>query len=335
MTMVKGDNLQIKGVITKGVGGLYTVRPDIDSPRVLMCRARGVFRHESVSPTVGDTVTVILGETDADLDEKKTEKDKYKNKSRSTKGNVEIDGVIDSIDERKNILIRPPMANLDVIFAIIPTRQPMPDLFLVDKLISIAEHADIEPAVIITKCELDPESVARAKDIYHRAGYRVFAVSAVTGEGVDELHGYIASLGKGAITAFAGASGAGKSTLLNRLYPGLSLKTGELSRKIERGKQTTRHVELFEAHGIYIADTPGFSLLDFERFDFFSCEALPFTFREFEPYHGKCKYTKCAHLREDGCAVIAAVEAGIIPEERHRSYKELYAVLKNKHPWDK
>lgn len=328
--------MQIKGVITKGVGGLYTVRPDIDSEEVLLCRARGVFRHEDISPTVGDTVTVIVGDEAANADKEACREDaRGKKRPQKNSDRRNVDGVIDSIESRRNLLIRPPMANLDVIFAIIPTKKPMPDLFLVDKLISIAEHADIEPAVIITKCELDPEAVAVTADIYRRAGYSVFVVSSVTGEGVDELRAYIASLGRGAITAFAGASGAGKSTLLNKLYPTLSLQTGELSRKIERGKQTTRHVELFDADGIYIADTPGFSLLDFERFDFFSCEALPFTFREFEPYHGKCKYTKCAHLKEDGCAVIGAVEAGLIPKERHESYKELYAVLKNKHPWDK
>lgn len=336
--------MQVKGVITKGVGGLYTVRPDNDNGEgALLCRARGVFRHEDISPTVGDRVTVVLGpdavkaaEEAAKGSEKGADGYRKGNKGKKNESkNVEIDGVIDSIDERKNILIRPPMANLDVIFAIIPTVRPAPDLFAVDKLISIAEHADIEPAVIITKCELDREFVIKAKSIYDRAGYRVFPVSSVTGEGVEALSEYISSLGKGAITAFAGASGAGKSTLLNKLYPDLSLKTGELSHKIERGKQTTRHVELFDAGGAYIADTPGFSLLDFERFDFFSCEALPFTFREFEPYHGKCKYTKCAHIKEDGCAIIAAVEEGIVPAERHESYRELYAVLKNKHPWDK
>lgn len=318
--------MQIKGVITKGVGGLYTVRPDIDSEQVYMCRARGVFRHEDISPTVGDTVTVLLGESAADADAKGGKKHR---------DDKQIDGVIDAIDPRKNLLIRPPMANLDVIFAIIPTKQPMPDLFLVDKLISIAEHADIVPAVIITKCELDPESVAKTAEIYKRVGYNVFAVSAVTGEGVDELSAYISSLGKGAITAFAGASGAGKSTLLNRLYPDLSLVTGALSRKTERGRQTTRHVELYDAGGLYIADTPGFSLLDFERFDFFSCEALPFTFREFDPYHGTCKYTKCSHTCEDGCEVLRAVREGVIPKERHESYVSLHKTLKNKHPWDK
>ncbi len=325
--------MTVKGVITKGVGGLYTVRPSVLSEEEYICRARGVFRHEDISPTVGDSVTVLLGEENADTDEKKTAKGK--NRDGAKLNGVKINGVIDTIEPRKNLLIRPPMANLDVIFAVIPTKQPMPDLFLVDKLISIAEHADITPAVIITKCELDPASVAKTAEIYRRVGYKVFPLSAVTGEGVEELSEYIASLGTGAITAFAGASGAGKSTLLNRLYPELSLVTGALSRKTERGRQTTRHVELYDAGGLYIADTPGFSLLDFERFDFFSVEALPFTFRELDPYHGTCKYTKCSHTCEDGCSVLRAVEEGIIPRERHESYVALHKTLKNKHPWDK
>ncbi len=319
--------MTVKGVITKGVGGLYTVRPDVLSDTVYMCRARGVFRHEDISPTVGDTVTVILGE--------EVLREEKSGKGTKKRDGVKIDGVIDGIEKRKNLLIRPPMANLDVIFAVIPTKQPMPDLFLVDKLISIAEHADIVPAVIITKCELDPESVERTREIYTRVGYDVFPLSSVTGEGVEALSDYIASLGTGAITAFAGASGAGKSTLLNRLYPSLSLTTGALSRKTERGRQTTRHVELYDAGGLYIADTPGFSLLDFERFDFFSCDALPFTFKEFDPYHGKCKYTKCSHTCEEGCEVLRAVAEGTIPKERHESYVSLHKTLKNKHPWDK
>ena len=303
----------LNGVIIKGVGGLYTVLADGE---YYECRARGVFRREHISPTVGDRVKLAL------------EADAY---------------VIDEIEERRSLLIRPPMANLDTLFAIIPTCRPAPDFLSVDKLLCIAEHADISAAVIITKRELDEDAAARAADIYRRVGYSVFPVSAETGDGVDALSRYIDSLGDEdgdgiIVTAFAGASGAGKSTLLNRLYPDLHLGTGALSRKILRGKQTTRHVELYptgEGSRVYVADTPGFSLLDFERFDFFSCEALPFTFPEFEPYHGKCRYTKCTHVCEDGCAVIRAVNDGIIPRERHDSYRALYAILKDKRPWDK
>ena len=143
------------------------------------------------------------------------------------------------------------------------------------------------------------------------------------------------------ISCFAGASGVGKSTLMTSLFPELDLKTGEISAKIARGKHTTRAVELYSLSDLsgggdgYIADTPGFSLLDFVRFDFFDREELPDTFPEFERFIGKCRYTKCTHLCEDGCAVCQAVRGGIIPVSRHDSYISLYGDLKNKHKWDK
>ena len=137
---------------------------------------------------------------------------------------------------------------------------------------------------------------------------------------------------RGKITAVAGASGAGKSTLLNTVFPGLNLVTGDISEKIGRGKNTTRHTELFDLPGQsgYIADTAGFSLLDFERFDFFTLEDLPHTLREFTPYLGKCRYTDCMHLSDEGCAILEAVRSGAIPRTRHEAYKELYATLKEK-----
>jgi ribosome biogenesis GTPase len=137
----------------------------------------------------------------------------------------------------------------------------------------------------------------------------------------------------GKIAAFAGASGVGKSTLLNRLFPDLSLATGAVSEKTERGRHTTRKVELFPHAGGFIADTPGFTMLDFEHFDFFTKEDLTYTFPEFEPYLGKCRYTKCSHTKEDGCAILEAKKRGEISQSRHDSYLELYTTLKNKREW--
>ena len=144
---------------------------------------------------------------------------------------------------------------------------------------------------------------------------------------------------KDEICAFSGASGVGKSTLLNRLFPSLSLETGEISRRIERGKNTTRRVELYPlsetGEGGFLADTPGFTMLDFERFDFFDKEDLPETFREFRPYIGECRFTKCSHTKEDGCAILEAVKRGDIAKSRHDSFVEIYEVLKNKTDWKK
>ncbi|MCD7776367.1 MAG: ribosome small subunit-dependent GTPase A [Firmicutes bacterium] len=309
---------EIYGVITRGVGGKYTVLGlGGNAGETFTCNARGVFRHDEVTPTVGDVVSIIPKDDEVYM--------------------------IDKIAPRRSLLMRPPVANLDMLFVIVPTCRPAPDTLTVDKLLSIAEHDDINASVVITKCELDRAAAAKMQDIYTRAGYSVFPVSSDMGEGIEALRGFIASIAKSndeekiyCITSFAGASGAGKSTLLNALYPSLSLTTGELSRKTARGRQTTRQAELFPVGGgVLIADTPGFSLIDFERFDFFSLEALPYTFREFEPCFGKCRYTKCTHLTEEGCAVIADVESGRIPRERHENYKALYAVLKSKNPWSK
>ena len=298
------------GRIIEGVGGLYTVRCEEDGNiELIQCRAKGVFRHEGISPLVGDIVRVDTSAGD---------------------GNA----VIDEIFERSNSLIRPPMANLDCVFVAMAAAKPLPMLDMTDKLIAILEHNDIEPVIIIGKCELDRDRADEIKAIYESAGYRAFALSCETGEGVSEIREFISS--RKGIMAMAGASGVGKSTLLNRLFPTLELSTGGVSRKTERGRHTTRAVTLYDiGDGLFFADTPGFSMLDFERFDFFELEDLPLAFKEINERIGECRYTKCTHLREDGCAIVDAVRRGEIAKSRHESYVSLYGILKNKHKWDK
>ncbi len=306
-------------LVTESEGGLYTLR-DTESGESHALRARGAFRHRGVKLLVGDRV-------------------------RCRK---EADGTyaMEEICERQCALIRPPLANLDIIYAVIPAAQPTPDLILTDKLISIAEHAGIQPVVVITKSDCDRAPAERIRGIYAACGFPVFVTSSATGEGTDALSAYIDRENAGRISAIAGVSGAGKSSLLNVLFPSLSLETGELSRKIVRGKNTTRKVQLFELSRLrgtgeqgasegYIADTPGFSLLDFTRFDFMKLEDLPYTFREYVPYFGKCRYTKCSHTREEGCAILAAIADGTLPRERHESYCAIREDLRNKHDWDK
>ncbi|MBQ7821915.1 MAG: ribosome small subunit-dependent GTPase A [Clostridia bacterium] len=310
----------LRGRIIKGVGGNYEIL--LDEPFTnedgvctdsLVCRARGVFRHDGETPLVGDDVELRIDGID----------------------NV----MISKIYERKNALIRPPMANLDILFVMFAAKKPEPVLLTADKLISIAENKNIEPVIIITKADLDSEAAEKYADIYRKSGFTVL----IQGNDRDTaaVKEYITGALDGKLAAFAGASGIGKSTLLNKIFPELELETGEISKKISRGKHTTRCVSLYTivtngklGRG-YIADTPGFSMLDFERFDFFTNDELVYTYREFSDYIGRCRYTKCSHTKEEGCAIIEAVKAGIIPRERHESFTELRNTLKNKHEWDK
>lgn len=294
------------GKIIKGVGGKYTV---LCGGETITARARGVFRHEQISPEVGDNVTVRIEQ--------------------------EGDAYIEDILARKNLLIRPPMANLDYMFITASAAKPAPILATLDKLSAICVHSDIVPIFVITKCDLDRAQGERIAGIYRRSGFTVFTLSAEDGEGIDVLRAFLAENLPQKTAAFAGASGIGKSTLLNALFPNLGLATGGISERIARGKHTTRHVELFSAFGGMIADTPGFSMLDFMRFDFMNAEDLPYAFPELERYLGRCRYTKCTHLCEEGCAIVEAVQNGEIEPSRHESYVELYNILKDKKEWKK
>ena len=323
-----------QGRIIKGVGGLYFVSvSSADKPEaegmLLPCRARGKFRHSNLTPLVGDTVEIVFNERTLNVINNGGEDQK--------KATSEI--MISEIINRKNSLIRPPLANLDYMFISMAAASPAPILSTVDKLVSIAEFNEIEPVIVIGKCELDKDISKEIFDIYKKAGFTTFLVSVYENEGIDGIADFIHHKLSGKIAAFSGASGVGKSSLMNRLFPDLKLDTGEISKKIERGKNTTRHVELFAhecADGIgYIADTPGFSMLDFEHFDFFKKDDLPLTMREFNDYIGLCKYTKCTHTKEDGCAILEAVKRGDIASSRHDSFVEMYEVLKNKPDWKK
>ena len=302
----------IKGRIVALLGGLYTVRvQEGEGYREISCRARGIFRHSNTSPLVGDIVSLDMSDG-------------------------EENAIIDEICDRKNSLIRPPLANLDVVFVTMAAKSPAPMPDMTDKLTAILEHNDITPVIVIGKCELDRESAEKLRDTYSKAGYDVFVLSCKTGEGIDGIRNYIYTGLDGKIAAFAGASGVGKSTLMNKLFPDLVLDTGDVSRKTARGKHTTRAVNLFSiGENAFLADTPGFSMLDFERFDFFDLENLPLCFPEINERIGRCRYTKCTHRKEEGCAIVEAVKTGDIAETRHESYVQLYDILKNKHKWDK
>ena len=290
--------MYMDGRILKGIGGFYYV----DTTQGLVeCKARGKFRKTIGKPIVGDLVEL----------------------------EVQPDGTgyLLEIRSRKNSLIRPAVANLDLIVIVATEASPKTDPFLIDKVIAIAENKGIEPCVVLNKCDLDPSDTLYRT--YQKVGIPVFRVSAQTGEGLAALRAYL----QGKAAAFAGNSGVGKSSLLNCLIPDFGAETGAISDRIGRGKHTTRHVELVPYQGGYIADTPGFSSFDTEQMDLVLREDVQYAFREFEPYLMQCQFTGCAHVKEKGCAIRAAVAAGEIPQSRYDSYVKLYESVKDLKEW--
>lgn len=299
-------SMQRTGIVVKGLGGLYEVR--LFEGGSVLCRGKGILKRDDGKLLVGDRVCV------ADAESEKGE------------------AVIESILPRRNALIRPPLSNVTVMVLTVSAISPLPAFSTLDKMLAVCEHEGIEAVLAVTKNDLDASAAEALCALYTSAGYQTFLLSSPTGEGVDDLRAYLDGAVKdGGIAAFAGASGVGKSTLLTALFPSLALLTGSVSDKTQRGRHTTRSVELFPFGGGFVADTPGFSLLDFERFDFIPFDALASSFPEFSSYIGECRYDDCTHIKEEGCAILSAVEAGKIARTRHESYKELYPILKEKH----
>lgn len=267
--------------------------------KTLRVKARGLLRLKNVTPLVGDTVTVRRFEGD------------------------ERGLFIDRIDKRTTELSRPAVANIDTVFVAVASADPEPNLFYTDKLLCSVADAGITPVVVITKSDVSPETTQLLKNIYS-AGYTVFVTSSQTGDGIPAVAEYIRK--NSAVCAFAGASGVGKSTLISAVFPSLSLKAGAISLRSHRGKHTTRTVELFQTGvGGFVADTPGFTMLDMDKIDCKRSDRLFFMFPEFEKYFGTCKYRGCTHVSEEGCEIIAAVSRGEIAPSRHESYVAIFS----------
>ena len=281
------------GIITKGIGGFYYVKT---ADSVLECKAKGIFRKHGITPLAGDHVEVIGEE-----------------------GGYAISKIL----ERKNFFQRPPIANVDEFFYVVSSVEPRPNYMVADRLIMLCEQRGITPIILITKTDL-----AEAKefiDLYRSVGYIVIDVMADENAALKQVESMI----EGNLCMFSGNSGVGKSTFLNKLHPGLSLNTAEISKKLGRGKHTTRAVELYELFDGYVADTPGFSALDFERVEKVPKEDIAKYFIEFKPYLDDCFFTGCSHRTEKGCAVLEAKEKGLISAQRHEDYCYLYDEAKN------
>ena len=288
----------VQGVIIKALSGFYYVAA---GDQIVECKARGRFRYDGCSPLVGDRVEVSF--------------------------DAHGKGRIDTVLPRRNAFIRPAVANIDQLIMIAANVNPVTDPFLIDRVVAIAENADCEPVVCLNKCDLDPADHLYA--IYRSIGFRVLRTSAATGLGVDELRDAL----RGKTSAFTGNSGVGKSSLLNALDASFGIATGAVSERLGRGKHTTRHVELYALGAdTFVADTPGFASFEVDMVDPISCENLQYAFREFRPYIGQCRFRDCAHLKEPGCAAVAA---GKIAPERHESYARLYALSAQVNDWEK
>ncbi|HHX56818.1 MAG TPA: ribosome small subunit-dependent GTPase A [Clostridiales bacterium] len=293
--MTENFNNAQKGIIIKSIGGLYLV----ESPSGLFeCKARGVFRNQGLTPYIGDDV-------------------------------IFEDGVINELLPRRNEIIRPPIANLDQIILIVSTCKPVPNILLMDKFIAISEYKGIKPIVMVTKIDL--ASFEQIFDIYKRVGVETFVVDYNNDESIQEIKQTL----KGKISVFTGNSGVGKSTLMNAIDSTLSIPTGEISEKLGRGRHTTRHAELYKIKdGGYIADTPGFSTFETNKYDIIKKEELSSCFVEFREYMDDCKFKDCSHTKEKGCAVIEAVNNGDIAESRHKSYCYMYEEAKQIKEWE-
>ena len=274
------------GRIIKGIGGFYYVLPDAGGEPV-SCKARGHFRIQGLTPTVGDLVTYSMQQ----------------------------DGTasIETISPRKNILVRPAVSNIDLLLIVLSASVPEPSWILADRLIIQAKMLGVEPVLVLNKCDAPDPEILRQFDADYSGHFRTLRTSAKNGDGLDELKSVL----QDRISCFAGQSAVGKSSLLNALIPGLDLETGSLSAKTDRGKHTTRRAELWPAFGGAILDTPGFSLFEsagMEQADLNRC------YPEFSDLPGKCRFQGCMHLTEPDCAVKEMVARGGMSRKRYERY---------------
>lgn len=294
-----------EGRIVKAVSGFYYVA---DGENVYFCRARGLFKKKGakITPLVGDWVVYD-----------------------PTNG---AEGYVMEVRERTSELVRPPISNVDQAVLVFSMYKPMFSSLLLDKFLVHTERAGIDSVIVLSKADqADEEEVAQIVKQYEAIGYTVIPTSTVQDRGISEVR----ELLRDRISVFAGQSGVGKSSLINRLFPGVSLQTGDVSEKLGRGKHTTRHVELIPLEGGgYVADTPGFSSLEFG--DMTELD-LAESFRDFAALSDGCKFRGCLHMSEPSCAVRDALEAGELSAERYEHYKqfhdELKEFLRRNKPW--
>ncbi|MFM1524722.1 MULTISPECIES: ribosome small subunit-dependent GTPase A [Helcococcus] len=288
--------METKGIIIKSQKELYYVKY---KNQLYMCKARGVFRERNLKPLVGDKVDIQI------LDENT--------------------GYIEKVYDRKNSLIRPPIANIDQILLVHSLVDPEINYVTFDKYLVMLEHYDIPVKIVINKADLaTEEDIKKFEKIYSKTNYEYIFTSAYEKKGIRKLH----ELMKDKISSFAGPSGVGKSTILNLLHEDFDVKTGNISNKTSRGKHTTRHTELFEIdENTFIFDTPGFSSLDLNFIK--NYRDIKKYYPEFEILKNKCKFNDCDHINEPKCAVKYELEKNNLSKNRYESYLYIYNEIKN------
>lgn len=288
------------GQIIKALSGFYYV--DTGDAQVIPCRGRGKLRHQKVTPLVGDRVEI----------------------TRLDDGS----GMVDSVLPRKNQFHRPMVANIDQLVIVASAATPVTDPFLIDRMAAMSEWKGCQTLICFNKCDL-----AQADEfvkLYQKAGFPTLQISAETGHGIGNLSAALT----GKVSAFTGNSGVGKSSILNALKPDFALQVGEVSEKLGRGRHTTRHVELFSVGDGLVADTPGFSAFDVDQMEPIPKDKLASAFPEFAPYICQCRFQGCAHIKERGCGVLAALAEGTVASSRHKSYVRLYEQAKELPSWE-
>lgn len=301
--------MDLTGRIIKGIGGFYYV----DAAGVLYeTRARGLFRKQGITPLVGDSVTIEV------IDE--TEKTAF----------------LTDIQDRRSELIRPAVANVDQALVIFACAHPVPSTGLLDRFLINMERQEMETVIVLSKVDLLEDEDGRKlpeleslSNMYRSAGYRVIELSNISGEGLKTIQDII----YGKTTVLSGPSGVGKSSLINSLVPGFGAETGDISKKLRKGKNTTRHTEIIpvpKMDNTFVIDTPGYSSIELMVDDE---NDLKFYMREYEGLNETCKYTGCSHIAEPGCSVKEKVEEGVIPQGRYESYIDMFSEVKSRRKW--
>ena len=290
--------MELKGRITNIVSNIFYIEAE---EKIYECTSRGIFKTKELKPVVGDNVLIEL---------------------ENEKGNI-----LEIVD-RKKYIKRPKMANLTQLILVVSSKNPVPDLLMLDKQLAFAEFLEVEPIIVVNKIDLDEETANNIEKIYSKIGYKVIKTNAKESINIEKIKEIL----KGQISGFSGNSGVGKSTLINSIFEKDTTQEGEVSNKNNKGKNTTTSVKLYKIEeNSYIADTPGFSNFDIYEIPY---KELYKYFREFNKYADKCEYLDCTHIKEKNCGVKLEV-GNNISESRYNNFKKIYEELKDReeHKW--